>query len=785
MSEPPPSSAPRIISTTAGAFVLLGGVVSFVGWAAGAPRLTDWAGVGIAIKANTALAASAAGLALMLAVWYPAGCIVIRVLAAFAGLLGGLTLFEHLSGWSLGIDTLLFDEPPGAAATVAPGRMGPPAAFGLLAIGVALLLKTLGPRSRGASVVLALLTLTIGVLSLVGYWYGAEAMYTLPRLTGVAPQTASMLAALGIGLVAAHPDRQPMRMLCEDSTAGIQARRLMPLVLLLPLLLGWLGVRGHQLELYDTAFGTALRSVIEAAILSGVLWWSLCVLRVRDALKDRAESQLRDSEHQLAQTLESIADGFVTFDKEWRFTFANKEAERLLGHPHRQLLGESLWTLFPAAVGGTLYQEFHRAANGRLTLEVEGVDLAGPGRHFSHRLYPSADGSMSVYFQDTTRRRQAEDALREADRRKDEFLATLAHELRNPLAPIRNAAKILLKPELPPTTLQWGAGVISRQVHHMARLLEDLLDVSRVSRNLLEIRQEWIELAAILASAQETSRPVIEAAGHTLRVELPPEPIYLNGDPVRLAQVFANLLNNAAKYTEPGGLIHVTARCERGEVQVQVHDNGIGIAAEMLPRVFEMFTQAKPALTRAQGGLGIGLSLARSVVELHGGRIEVHSAGVGQGSTFAVYLPTASLATHRAAATVAGSVRQLSSRRLLVADDLKDNADSLAAILRMEGHEVQVAYSGEDALTAARTFLPHAMFLDLGMPLLSGFDVCRQIRQSPWGKDMRIVAVTGWGQPEDRRRTKEAGFDHHLIKPADAETVLALVASFPQEAAHS
>jgi signal transduction histidine kinase/ActR/RegA family two-component response regulator len=382
---------------------------------------------------------------------------------------------------------------------------------------------------------------------------------------------------------------------------------------------------------------------------------------------------------------------------------------------------------------------------------------------------------------DLIEQRRAEQALRDADRNKDEFLATLAHELRNPLAPIRNATLILQSQGQPNPELHWARGVIERQVQLMARLLEDLLDVSRLSRSRMELRTELIELAVVLEAAMETSRPLIEGAGHQLTVALPPEPVYLEADPVRLAQVFANLLNNAAKYTDPGGQIRLEVERRRSDVIVSIADTGIGIAPELLPRIFEIYSQAKSASARSLDGLGIGLSLARGLVELHGGSITVRSDGPGQGSTFVVCLPVA------VAPSIVKPVRpnedseQVSrvKYRILVVDDNRDSADSLAMLLKIMGNEVSTSYDGQQAVEAGAVFRPDVVLLDIAMPKLNGYETCHLIRAQPWGKGVFLVALTGWGQEEDRRRSERTGFDDHMVKPVDAAALLKSLAGRP------
>jgi PAS domain S-box-containing protein len=370
--------------------------------------------------------------------------------------------------------------------------------------------------------------------------------------------------------------------------------------------------------------------------------------------------------------------------------------------------------------------------------------------------------------------------LREADRRKDEFLATLAHELRNPLAPVRNAVQVLRMKGPDEPDLRWGRDVIERQVDHLTRLIDDLLDVSRITRNKLELRKQRVELTEIISGAVESSRPLVEECGQTLTVTLPSEAVYINGDLIRLSQVFLNLLNNAAKYTERGGQIRLTAERHGGDVVVKVTDTGVGIPADKLPRLFEMFFQVDRSLEKSQGGLGIGLSLARRLVELHGGMVEVRSEGFGKGSEFIVSLPVLvenviPLSSHEPSANE--SAQATPARRILVVDDNRDSADSLALLLRLMGNEVLTAYDGLAALEVAERLRPDVVLLDIGMPRLNGYDTCHRIREQPWGRSPVLIALTGWGQEEDKRRTQDAGFDAHLIKPVDPTALMNLLDS--------
>jgi PAS domain S-box-containing protein len=371
----------------------------------------------------------------------------------------------------------------------------------------------------------------------------------------------------------------------------------------------------------------------------------------------------------------------------------------------------------------------------------------------------------------------AQEALREADRRKDEFLATLAHELRNPLAPIRNAVQILKRNDAPEPTQEAARNMIDRQMQHMVRLIDDLLDVSRITRGKLQLQRQRLDLAQVLEHAIDVARPLIEHAGLDLSVSLPPQPVHVDADPVRLTQVLTNLLDNACKYTGKDGEIRLCAERDGADVVVTVSDTGIGIAREILPQVFDMFTQVQSASERAKSGLGIGLALARGLVQMHGGDIEALSDGPGKGSTFIIRLPAdQGTLVSPPAQPETSSKPETTKHRVLVADDTEDVAKSLAVLLRLEGHEVATAQDGLEAVEAAERMRPDLALLDLGMPKLDGYGACRRIREQPWGKAMHIVAFTGWGQDEARRKCEEAGFDDHLVKPVDPDNVLQLLA---------
>ena len=518
--------------------------------------------------------------------------------------------------------------------------------------------------------------------------------------------------------------------------------------------------------------------------------------RVQERTQELLQSTeaLRAERELLHITLGSIGDGVIVTDTQGRVTFLNGVAESLTG-----------WTTTDAA-GLTLEHVFHivneetrqPVANPAMRALEEGV-IVGLA---NHTLLVARDGTERpiddsaapirgnvgairgavLVFRDIKDRKQAEDALKEADRRKDEFLATLAHELRNPLAPIRNSLEVMKRSNGNLDLIEQSRSTMERQLGQMVRLVDDLIDVSRISRNKLELRKERVELAPIVQHAIEACRPLAERAGHELIIHVPAEPIFLNADAARLAQAFGNLLTNSCKFTEPGGRIEFTVQRVDQNAILKVKDNGIGIAPDKLTSVFEMFTQIDQSLERSQSGLGIGLTLVKRLVEMHDGEITAYSQGKGQGCEFVVKVPLLNDPVAQDDASNTASRTNDSSdnlprtaRRVLVVDDNRDSAMSLAMLLKMTGNDVQTAHDGLEALEKAESFLPDLILLDLGMPKLNGYAACSQMRQQSWGKAMTIIALTGWGQDEDRRKSKEAGFDGHLVKPVDHAALMRIL----------
>ncbi len=495
-------------------------------------------------------------------------------------------------------------------------------------------------------------------------------------------------------------------------------------------------------------------------------------------------------------TLASIGDAVVATDVQGRVTFMNVMAQRLTGWTEaeaRERPAEQVFRIVHErtrqAAANPVRQVLQTGnsiglANHTVLLRKDGSEL--PIDDAAAPICAGQDQMSGVVlvFRDVTEKKRLEKRLQqrvrdlaEADRSKNEFLATLAHELRNPLAPIRHALEILELTGGKGPELQQLRAMLIRQVQQLTHLVDDLLDVSRITRGKVHLQKQTIDLAAVVQNAVETSQPLLDARKHALTVELPAEPVQLDADPVRLAQILGNLLNNAVKYTDEGGHIWLTIERRGEEVLLCVRDNGMGIVSEMLPRIFDLFTQADRSLDRSQGGLGIGLTLVKRLVEMHGGSISAHSEGPGKGAEFRVRLPVlprpegAPVEPQERACQCSPRRRQ----RVLVVDDNADVADSLALLLELWGHDVRVERDGAAVLSTAATFRPEAMLLDIGLPGMNGYDLARQLRAQPEFRDTLLVALTGYGQPEVRQRSLEAGFDHHLTKPVNPEELRQLL----------
>ncbi|HEY2389141.1 MAG TPA: PAS domain S-box protein [Candidatus Binatia bacterium] len=881
---------------------MIGGLVTLLGWITGLRGLTDWKSDGIAMFPNTAVCAMASGLSLWLIVSRPQRHRAAASLAMLVVLVAGATLIEHLTGIDFGIDTVVANVPWGQSAATAPMRMGPPATTSFLLLAIGLLLVSLGSARRGLAACLGVAAATIALLPLIGHLYGAEQMYTIPRLTGIAMQAAGILVALALGLVASIPDREPMRTLLERGAAGVLVRRALPVVVLLAIAVGGLRVILQDQELVDTAFGAAARTLVEIVTFIALLWWAAATVRTHDQARRANEATTRRQAGQLATFVDTAAiglhrvgpdgtilwvndaeletlgyareeyvghhiaefhvdqaviadilarlhagekliecparmrckdgsikavlidssvlwedgrfihtqcftrdvtdrvgaeqsrallaaiveasdDAIVSKTLEGRITSWNAGAERIFGYTAAEAVGRSIELIIPTERLDEEREILRRIRRGERVEHFETVRRAKDGHLLDVDLSisPVRDevGTIigaSKIARDISERKRAELERAENDRRKDEFLAILAHELRNPLAPVRNAARYLrLKGPTDPE-LRRPVDMIERQVAQMARLIDDLLDVSRISRGTLELRRERVAASEIVDAAVDACQDDIQAKGHRLRIELPTAPIELDADRERLIQVLSNLIGNAVKYTPAGGRITLRVEAEPPSTFiVTVKDDGIGIPPGKLTEIFDLFARVDQSLER-QGGLGIGLTLARQLVELHGGTIEARSEGVGCGSELVVKLPVI-VASAPAAAAASAPEAPVSPLRILVADDNEDSADSLKILLESAGHEVHAVFDGEAAISAIAELRPEVALLDIGMPRANGYEVARRVRAEPWGRDVHLVALTGWGQQADKQRAHDAGFDAHLVKPVPLEALDALLAT--------
>ena len=508
--------------------------------------------------------------------------------------------------------------------------------------------------------------------------------------------------------------------------------------------------------------------------------------------RDEARAALTAKEGQLAKITESVGSPIAQCGRDLRYVFVNEAYARLIRLPVEQIIGRPIVDVVGAEAFETIRPSVERVLKGERVEYETSINYPGTGERYLHAVYvpdTNAEGQVLGWFAglaDITERKRTEEelrsteqALRDANRHKDEFIAVLGHELRNPLAVIQNGVEMLRRPELTSRTPE-TLGMLERQVGHMVRLVDDLLDLSRVARGSIDLRHERIHLAEVINKAVENSRTLIESQGHTVHVTLPPQAIQIAGDSDRLIQAIGNLLSNACKFMEKGGRIELMAERQSQTALIRVRDHGIGIATGDSGRIFEMFTQVDPSMQRGNG-LGIGLTLVKGIVEKHGGTIEVQSAGPGQGSEFVIRLPALTGEATEVLSEMTES-EQVIQRDVLIVDDNRDSAQTLAELLAAYGHKTHVAHDGVEALEAAERLHPEVVLLDIGLPKLNGYDACRRIRSQPWGEKMVLVALTGYGQEKDARRAEQAGFNYHLVKPVKFSTLGRVLAAVQTEA---
>lgn len=515
------------------------------------------------------------------------------------------------------------------------------------------------------------------------------------------------------------------------------------------------------------------------------------VLVLRDITERRRAEKTQAT---LAAIVESSDDAIVSKDLDGRIMTWNVGAERLFGYRQEEVIGKSITLIIPPDRMGEEAAILQRIRSGERVEHYETVRVRKDGSHVDISLTVSpvkrADGTIvgaSKIARDITERKKMERQLLEADRQKDNFIAIVAHELRNPLSPIRNAVKVLEIERPDDRDLLTYCELIDKEAMQINRLLDDLLDISRIATGKLSFQKEPIDIATVVNAAVETSRPMINEAGHNLTISLPAQPLMVEADPMRLAQVFSNLLNNASKFTESGGDIRVDVERQDSHAVLRIKDSGIGMAPELLNKVFDMFVQGETIAARGPGGLGLGLTLARDIVEFHGGTIEARSDGPGQGSEFVVTLPLLKIAAV-ASTEVAGSdpattvaPRSQSRTRVVVIEDNKSHALSLQKLLQAMGHEVRVAYDGVSAMKLLVNFVPDFALIDLGLPRINGYDLARWVREQSQLRRVTLIAQTGWGREEDRQQARDAGYDHHLVKPIDPQQLAAILSQSGKE----
>jgi PAS domain S-box-containing protein len=774
-----------------GAYVAGAGLISFAGWAADVPRLTSWDGSGISIQPNTTVAAMAAGLAMILAAGGRRRAA--AAAGAVAGAIGAATLFQHATGVDLGIDTLLtFGRPWGGAATVAPGRMGLPSSLSWTLLGVGAVLQSGDARMRRAAAACGLLVATIAALSLIGHLFGAGVLYSMPRLTAIALQTSTMLLAAGIGLVAAIPERQPMRSLVEDGGAGLLTRRTLPFVIVLPVVVGWLRIAGEEAGLYDTAMGTALLVLALIGMLCAVLWWGAVAVERHEreviasaALRARAELVLRE-----------VRDHFLVLDEELRYVFVNDAVCAATGKAREELLGKRMFDVFPDLAATPFETIARRVAATREAETIE--NRYEPWDRWSeNRIYPAPGGGVAVLSIDLTERKRAERAMADvavererllaaaesaradaerANRAKDDFLAVLSHELRSPLNAMLGWVRVLQRAGAADPMVERAVETLERNIWAQSQVIDDLLDVSRIDSGKLELDRTRVDLAAAVRFAVESMRPQAAAKQLAIDLAIAVEPLDVDGEAVRLQQIVANLLHNAIKFTPEGGRIGVRLATGAGFADLEVSDSGVGIAPELLPRIFERFVQADSSTTRRHGGLGLGLAIVSTLTTLHGGTVAAASDGEGKGARFTVRLPLAAAAVVRELHPPAADAAQdLGAVEILLVEDDADSREALGMALAETGARVRHTASVAEALAAYDAKPPDIVVSDIGMPGGDGYALIREIRRREGGGGRRTaaIAMTGFASRHDREAALHAGFDEHIGKPVSIAALLA------------
>lgn len=806
----------RMISGAAGLLALIIGAIGLIGWVID----NHWMKTGLTgqltMKANAAVALCATGASVLALLPDQRGSrltLLGRGLGLGVALLGFATLTQHLLGWNLGLDELLFSEPHGALATTSPGRMGPPACISFVLLGSGCWFfdrKT--KRGRALAQWLAAAAWPTPFLAILGYATGAAQLYGVARYTGIALHTAVALVLLAIALFLARAEHEPAAILVADNPGGEVARTMLPAAVLVPLVLGWLRTLGQQQGLYDTQFGRALLLLSLIGLLIVIVWRLARRLstvaderalaqRVSEGARAEADRFARENRATLSMLESLLAHapiGLVFFDHNRRCFRFNEELLRAAGPDRSPIVGQKLEDVLPGRCNGLESAVVAVFEHGHSTMNLEMVSNSGAaaGRSWLTGIFPVRDAQGEVALAgavlvEITERRALEEqkaALLERERSarleaeraatlKDEFLATLSHELRTPLNAVLGWTTIARRTPGCPTTLERPLEVIERNARAQAQLIEDLLDISRIVSGKMRLAASAVQLSSVVNAALMAVAPAAEAKQIQIHVDVPEQLPTIVADAARIQQVVWNLLSNAVKFTRKGG--HVSVRVQRtGEgLELSVQDDGVGIAPDFLPHVFDRFRQADASSTRRHGGLGLGLAIVKQLVELHGGSVAAESAGADQGSRFVVNLPIAPEMTasvrHPSSDPVTDDV--LRGLRVLVVDDDADAREFVATALSHQNAEVAVASNVDEALTVLAREVVDVLVSDIGMPGKDGYDLIREVRAQ--GRSVPALAVTAFARAEDRERVLRAGFQMHLPKPLDTEELALAIAT--------
>jgi PAS domain S-box-containing protein len=754
---------------------IVGGLATILGWLIEVPRLVDWLNDDIAMFANPALCVVLIGAACLLQLLKPTLHWIVRGLSATAMLIALLTLFEHATGFNIGIDTWITVREWGQNASLSPMRMGIPASTSIAMLGLAACFTTTNAKLRKVASHLAFGAMTICSVGLIGYWFGANPLFGIAAITAIARQTGILIFILGLSITTLVPEHGIHAAITRSDAGGTLLRRLLLPAVFVTLIVSWLQLQGINRYFFDAAFGTALLAIVEVVIFAALL-----MLAVRKVSKQ--SNLLHDAERRLSLIVGNSDDAILSIDLKGIIQSWNDGATRLFGYANAEIIGQSIHKLIPTNQHETESAIIDRILAGDKVAVREAQRLCKDGKTIDVSIATSPIINdvgriigVSKIVRDVTERKRGEDYLRQESKNKDEFLATLAHELRNPLSPIAGSLSLLSESQLP-IDQQQLIEMADRHLKQMIRLIDDLLDVSRISRGKVVLQKSDCSLHKCVIQAVESVNAMCTELKHELRTEICDEEIFVRGDSTRLTQIITNILNNAAKYTAPGGSITLKLSTTANEAIIEVIDNGIGIPAEDHSKVFDLFTQLEHRDVSGKGGLGVGLALVKQLVGLHDGTVQLLSAGKNQGTRVVVQIPRIVAPMIQQAPALTADQHQnaecavMTSYRVVVVDDMRANTFTMSSLLQKLGHTVKSANNGEQALAIIEDFKPQVVISDVSMPGMNGYELASQIRKS-WGSSIRLVALTGYGTEADRTKAESHGFDTHMVKPPNIQNL--------------